>query len=110
MKLMPAAHQYEYYGKPRLDLRLCAECSEGIIAFTACMAGVLSHPSWERLARRCGRIFGDDFYLEIMPVDMDEQREVNDHALYLHKKYGFPMIVTNDVHYLEEHQSRYHNF
>ena len=109
MKMMTLAHQHKHY-KPRVDLSIIKKYSAGIIASSACMKGVLSHPEWERISHRLSEILDGRFYVELMPLADDSQREINSRAEFLHKKHNIPIILTNDVHYIEEDQAEYHNF
>jgi len=57
-----------FYYKPRVDKELLRECSEGVIALTACLGGEVQArllsgnlQAAERVAREYRDIFGDDF-------------------------------------------------
>jgi DNA polymerase-3 subunit alpha len=100
MKLMTNAHKNFYY-VPRIDLDMLINTKD-IIVSTACMSGLLSHPNYEKICILMKNSFGDDFYLEYMPLDMEEQIEVNKCVEEMRIKHNIKTIITNDVHYLEK--------
>ena len=111
-----------FYMKPRVDHDYVFEKSEGLIATTACLGGVIAYPLlWddsateqerqknaEEIAFRYREAFGDDFYLEIQPVDKKEQLILNSFMINLHKKHGFNLIATNDAHYAKKDHYVFH--
>jgi DNA polymerase-3 subunit alpha len=71
------AHKFGYYSKPRMDKKMLAEHSEGIVASSACMGGVISSKisamirgelEWSELRREVeefSAIFPGRFFLEL---------------------------------------------
>ncbi len=110
VKLLTKAHLEGFYYKPRVDEELLAKHSEGLIALSACLSGKIPHmilakkmEEAERTAIRYQEIFGkDNFYLEIQhhPNSRD-QKTVNRSIITISKKFGIPLVATNDVHYLK---------
>ena len=110
VKLLTKAHLEGFYYKPRVDEELLAKHSEGLIALSACLSGKIPHmilakkmEEAERTALRYQEIFGkDNFYLEIQhhPNSRD-QKTVNRSIITISKKFGMPLVATNDVHYLK---------
>lgn len=90
-----------FYFKPRLDLRLLEEHSEGIICSTACLAGCQS-----RIQELKG-IFGDRLYVEIHTNSMKEQKEKNLKWINLADKFDVPIYTAVDAHYLTSQQGKY---
>lgn len=107
MRLSSASYSEEnHYQKPCLDWRLLRKNSEGLIASTTCVQGIIPQAlirNQEEDARYLLRvfrdIFGDDFYLEIQPHDFDEQRQVNMTLVNWAQEFGMPIVATSDVHY-----------
>lgn len=99
-----------YYVKPRIDLEVLKEHSEGIIALSACLAGYI--PSAIMSGDIAGakehiykmkEIFGyDNFFLELQNHGIDEQLNVNDVLIDLAKQTKTQLVCTNDVHYLQK--------
>lgn len=57
----------------------------------------------------CQNIFGEDnFYLEIQPSDSVEQIAFNKMLSNISTAYDIPMIITTDVHYLNEECREFH--
>ncbi|MEN6423294.1 MAG: DNA polymerase III subunit alpha [Smithella sp.] len=117
IKLSSLAHIEGFYYRPRVDKALLRECSEGLIASSACLHGEIA--SWivrgnmdeaRRAARDYLEIFGEDnFYLEIMENGIPEQKIANQGLIELSKELSIPLIATNDCHYLEREHAEAHN-
>ncbi|CAM2969442.1 DNA polymerase III subunit alpha [Paenibacillus sediminis] len=108
MKLVSIGHLEGFHYKPRIDLEVLEQYSEGIICLSACLGGEIpqlmlqGHMDEARKAViRYKRIFGDDFYLELQDHGMPEQKKVNKWLIQLSEETGVPLVATNDVHYLE---------
>lgn len=116
IKLVSIANTRGFYYKPRVDHQLLAQYSKGIIASSACLAGeipalLLEGKDQEALARAemYRDIFGpENFFLEIMPNRIPEQAIVNKRLVGMARQHGFPLIATNDAHYLNEADYDWH--
>ena len=110
VKLLTKAHLEGFYYKPRIDEELLAKHSKGLIALSACLAGKIPKmilakkvSEAEKTAKFSQEIFGkDNFYLEIQhhPNSRD-QKIANRGIILISKKFGIPLVATNDVHYLK---------
>jgi len=97
-----------FYGKPRVDLELLRMHHEGLIALSACLAGVIPQSLLQedydaalRHAKALSDVFGPDrFYLELQDHGIPEQKPVNQGIMRLARETGLPLVVTNDAHYL----------
>lgn len=117
MKLSSLAHLEGFYYRPRVDKALLRECSEGLIASSACLHGEIA--SWivrgnmdeaRRAAREYLEIFGEDnFFLEIMENGIPDQKIANQGLIELSKELSIPLIATNDCHYLNADHAEAHN-
>lgn len=116
IKLVSIANTRGFYYKPRVDHQLLTQYSKGIIASSACLAGeipalLLEGKDQEALARAemYRDIFGpENFFLEIMPNRIPEQAIVNKRLVGMARQHGFPLIATNDAHYLNEADYDWH--
>ncbi|NBG65387.1 DNA polymerase III subunit alpha [Acidiluteibacter ferrifornacis] len=105
------------YGKyPRIDKKLLSQYKEGLIATTCCIASEVQQTilnegeeRGEEVFKEWFEIFGEDYYIEIQRHDLGEidntgmtQEDVNQILIKWSKKYGVPLIATNDSHYIEE--------
>ncbi len=96
-----------FYYKPRVDMEVLRQYSEGIIALSACLAGriprLLLKDDYEGAKTALNEyldIFGrDNFFLELQDHGIPEQRMVNQQVMRLSKETGIPLVCTNDVHY-----------
>jgi DNA polymerase-3 subunit alpha len=50
--------------------------------------------------------FAPEFYLEIMLLDFKKQRAYDEWLVKMHRKYGVPMIVSQDCHYCRKEDSQ----
>ena len=103
-----------FYNRPRVDMELLREHSEGLIALSACLAGrvpqALAHDDYEgakKAALEYAEIFGPEhFYLELQDHRLPEQQAVNQGVLRLARETGLPLVVTNDAHYLRREDAK----
>ena len=99
-----------FYIKPRIDLDLLKNHSEGLICLSACLAGSIPQAILSGAINEAKRqavwfenLFGKDrFYLEIQDHGMPEDAIVNSGILSISRETGIPMVATNDVHYLSK--------
>lgn len=116
MKIVSTASIEGFYYKPRVDHDFLREHSEGIIALSACLGGevqkALLNDNYEKakeVALLYKDIFKEGFYLELQNHGMEEQRKVNELNIRLSKETGIPLVATNDVHYIEQKDSKSHD-
>ena len=118
MKLMSIANTDGMHAnKARIDKKLLAEYSEGIIATSSCLGGeipqLLLKGQMEeayKSARWFREVLGpENFYFEIQDHDgYPEQLPVNQHLYQMHKDLGIPLLATNDLHYVAAEDARAH--
>ncbi len=108
MKIVSRGYTEGFYYKPRVDQEILEKYHEGIIALSACLAGIvatnLRHGQYEQAKKevlRLSEIFGPDhFYLELQDHGIPEQKTVNQGLLRLSQETGLELVATNDVHYI----------
>ncbi|MAF43880.1 MAG: DNA polymerase III subunit alpha [Parcubacteria group bacterium] len=114
VKLVTKAHLKGFYYKPRIDEKLLAKHTSGLIGLSACLQGKIPKlllskkiAEAEKIAIRYQEIFSkDSFYLEIQHhSNIREQKTVNNGLISISEKYGIPLVATNDVHYLKPEDS-----
>ncbi len=105
-----------YYYKPRIDLDLLAAHNEGLIALSGCMSSMVSAPllknDYETAKKHAlvfGEIFGDRFYVEIMRHGMPEEDAINAGLIKLARELNYPLVATNDSHYLTQGDAQAHD-
>ncbi len=97
-----------FYSKPRVDMELLREHSDGLIALSACLAGripqLLLRGDFSaacEVAKEFSVIFGkNNFYVELQNHDLPEQKQVLPLLAKLAEECDLPMVATNDCHYL----------
>ena len=109
IKLDSIAFVEGLYYKPRIDYKLLAEHSEGLVCLSGCLQGRVSkrlmrndYEGAKEAAIMLKGIFGDDFYLEIQDHGLPEQKRINPLLIKLSKELQIGLVATNDVHYIEK--------
>ncbi len=116
-RLVTDAHLDGYYYKPRIDREHLARYSAGLLGLSACLNGEIARAlevddrdSARRIAGDYADIFGQDaFYLELQDHGLPEQRALNGKLVELAPQVGLPLVVTNDLHYVQQGQSEAHD-
>ncbi len=105
--LLSKAYLEGFYYKPRVDIDLLKEFSEGLVATTACLKGEVAYNFFSgtdekahSAIHRLHDIFGEDFYLEIQENGLEEQALVNKKIIPYAKEHNMKIVATNDAHYL----------
>lgn len=117
MKIVSKGFTEGFYYKPRVDYEVLEEYHEGIIATSACLAGVVAmnlrrgfYEEAKKEALRLQKIFGEkNFFLELQDHGMQEQQMVNQQMLRLSQETGIPLVATNDVHYIYDQDATPHD-
>ncbi|MCH5267626.1 MAG: DNA polymerase III subunit alpha [Lachnospiraceae bacterium] len=117
MKIVSKGFTEGFYYKPRVDYEVLEEFHEGVIALSACLAGVvataLRHGQYEEAkkeALRLREIFGKDhFYLELQDHGIADQTMVNQGLIRMSKETGIELVATNDVHYITAEDAEPHD-
>lgn len=108
MKIVSISQLEGYYYKPRTDIQLLEKYSKGLICLTACVNGYISDPllkndqeEAEKRLKKLVEIYGDqNVFLEIQKhINVPPQEPANEKLIELSKKFGVPIVATNDNHY-----------
>jgi DNA polymerase-3 subunit alpha len=116
-----------YYYKPRMDIELLAEHSEGIIATSGCLGGLVpqllapdavseegnkaNSRDLEAAVAAAGRfqdVFGrDNFFIELQDHGIEAQQRIMGDLLEIADRIDAPLLATNDAHYTrrDEHDA-----
>ncbi|RKZ23896.1 DNA polymerase III subunit alpha [bacterium] len=112
MKLSSIGYLEGFYYKPRIDREVLRKYSKGLIGLSSCMKGEIpslilaGDPDTARdRAKEYMEIFDGNFYLEIMRLGLEGEREVNEELIKISRELDIPLVATNDVHYIypEDH-------
>ncbi len=119
VKLVSMSYTEGFYYKPRIDKELLWKFREGLIVCSACLGGELpqvimnkGESEAERVALEYKKYFGEDYYLELQrhpsgdpKIDKDvleNQNKVNSILVKLAEKTDIKLIVSNDVHFIND--------
>ena len=103
-----AYEENHMFYKPRIDEDDLRAHSEGVICLSACMASIVNTDAGEDWFVKFKEIFGDRFFAEIQPLNIDRQWTYNDKVIGLARKYNVPLVVTTDAHFARKEDEPYH--
>jgi len=128
LQLSSRAFLEGYYYKPRMDLELLAEHSEGVIATSGCLGGLVPQllgPDVNEEGNKGGErdfnaavaaaaefrdVFGrDNFFIEVQDHGLEAQRAIMGDLLEIARKIGSPLLASNDSHYTRREESEAHD-
>ena len=115
-KLSSLAYIEGFYYKPRVDWALLEDCSEGLVCLSGCLASRLNHYLLTGQADEARKWLGDmrelfgpeHFYVELQNPGLPEQNQVFGPALAAARELDIPPALTNDCHYMEAEDSKWH--
>ena len=108
VKIVSHAHVEGFYRRPRTNMAMLAAHSEGLIAFSGCLAAVvprfLQGGDYQGAREAVGKfvsIFGkENFFIEIMDHGIKDQQQIIPDLLKLAEEFDLKVICSNDVHYV----------
>ncbi|HLZ56684.1 MAG TPA: DNA polymerase III subunit alpha [Ktedonosporobacter sp.] len=124
MKLTTIANTEGYHLRPRIDKQVLQKYSEGLFVTSSCLSGeipkmLLKEQEQEayKMARWYQDVFGPEhFYLELQEHHgiFDDgkpspQGQLNQLLYRMHRDLEIPMVVTNDLHYVDAHDAGSHD-
>lgn len=129
MELSSRAFLEGYYYKPRMDFELLAEHSEGVIATSGCLGGLVPQllgPDFgmEESAKARPRdfdaalaaagkfqdIFGrDNFFIELQDHGIEGQQRIMGDLIDISRRLDAPLLATNDAHYSRPEDAAAHD-
>jgi len=104
-----------FYYEPRFDWNILSQHSRGLICLSSCLAGELAKTALEdeqktkEIIYRYKELFRDDFYIELQDHSIPEEKEIYNVLYRLAKETNTPVVVTNDVHYVEKSDAAGHS-
>jgi DNA polymerase-3 subunit alpha len=114
VKLTSLAWTKGLYYRPRVNHEQLKKYKEGIIFTSCCYASEIGQAfdkggeeAGFRMIEKYREMFGSNFYLEIIMLDFVKQKPYDKFIIKAHEKYGIPIIITQDVHYLKQEDSKY---
>lgn len=103
LKMLTIANTEGFYYRPRIDPNTLLKHVQGLAIGTAC-ASTFVDSEWgvellNSLLQQT-EVFG-----EVMPFDEEGQKRINNIILDYAEQFNFPIIATNDAHYIQEEDS-----
>jgi DNA polymerase-3 subunit alpha len=110
LKLVTRANKEDaFYYTMRVDWKTLEQYSEGLIGTSACLAGLIptllmsnQYEQAKTIAQRYYQIFNGNFYLEIQPNSIPEQKILNHLLVQLSKETNIPLVLGLDSHYVNK--------
>ena len=116
MKLVTAGYLEGFYYRPRIDMDLLREYSEGLICMSACLKGVVpekmlkgDYEGAKKEALLFSEIFQDRYYLEIQNHGIPEEEQNLKNMKKLSQDLNLPLVCTNDAHYAKKEHWEAHD-
>lgn len=117
MKIVSRGFTEGYYYKPRVDYEVLRTYHEGVIALSACLAGIVPtflrrglYDEAKAAALELQDIFGEgNFFLELQDHGIPDQKTVNQGLMRLNQELHIDLAATNDVHYIYESDVEAHD-
>jgi DNA polymerase III subunit alpha len=116
IQLVTIGHTEGFYFKPRIDTEVLAKYHDGILAMSACPAGIVgeqlvngNYKEALEYASIYKNIFGEDFYIEIQNHGLQSEELILSGAPKIARELGLKLVATNDCHYIKQEHAIPHN-
>ncbi|QMS41911.1 DNA polymerase III alpha subunit [Bacillus phage Bolokhovo] len=113
MKLSSIGFIDGFHGRPRFSFDDLVKHSEGVVVTSSCLAGVIPQAILNGDYNKASKLIRQfdalgDFYLEVQPTPMSEQKMVNDFLFKASLEEDVPLLATCDVHYVDQADMKAH--
>lgn len=125
MYLSSQSYIHGLYYYPRINKKLLEQYSEGLICSSACLQGEVNwhlnihnernvrfgakgYAAAKEAALWYKKVFGEDFYFEMMRHGIGDQKAIDDDIIRLSKELDIKIIATNDTHYTFKERAAAH--
>ena len=115
-KLSSLSYVEGYYYEPRIDKALLQEYKEDIIVLSGNLNGEIASnilKQGEKQAREAlewwKEQFGDDFYIEIMRHNQEDEDRANEALIRLAREYSVDIVATNNTYYAFKENANAHD-
>lgn len=117
MALSSIGYLQGFYYRPRIDREVLAKHGKGLIGLSGCLASEVpqmimkgDEAGARKAAGEYAEIFGKNhFYLELQSHGIEDQLKVNKVLVKMAKELNLPLVCTNDCHYLEREDAKWHD-
>ena len=107
IKLVSLGFTEGFYYKPRVDYELLKEYSKGLVCLSACLSGEIPtllldgrYDDAKAAVQRYMDIYPNNFYIELQDHRLADEKRVFPRLVKLADDMGIPLVLTNDVHYI----------
>ncbi len=115
-KMSSLAHTDGFYYVPRIDKKIIQQYKEDIIVLSGNLYGEipnkilnLGEVQAEEALIWWKNEFQDDFYIEVMRHNQEDENRVNEGLISLAKKHEVKIIATNNTFYIEKENANAHD-
>lgn len=116
MKLVTAGYLEGFYYRPRIDMELLKQFSDGLICLSGCLKGAVpermlkgDYKGARDIALKFSEMFPDRYYLEIQNHGIPEEIENIKNMQKLSADLNLPLVCTNDAHYSKKDHANAHD-
>src|SRR4051812_29728564 len=117
IKLVSGGYTEGFYYKPRIDKELLAQHAAGLIGLSSCLKGEVAtgirteqqHKALHAAAAYRDILGRENFFLEMQYQGIEEQKIVNIGVQPIARDLGLDLVITNDVHYLNDTDYKPHD-
>ncbi|WP_456461965.1 DNA polymerase III subunit alpha [Lutibacter sp.] len=115
-KMSSLSHTDGFYYVPRIDRSIIEKYKEDLIVLSGNLLGEIPNKILnigEKQAEEAllwwKEQFGDDFYLEVMRHNQEEENHVNNTLIQFSKKHQVKLVATNNTFYTNEDEAEAHD-
>jgi DNA polymerase-3 subunit alpha len=115
-KMSSIAYTSGFYYVPRIDRKVIEQYKEDVMVLSGGMYGEVSskilnigETQAEDALLWWKEAFGDDFYLEIMRHDQEDENRVNDTLVAFAKKHEVKLVACNNTYYINKEDANAHD-
>lgn len=115
-KMSSIAYTDGFYYVPRIDRKIVEKYKEDIIVLSGNLYGEVpnkllnmgENQAEEALLWWKG-VFGDDFYIEVMRHNQEDENRVNQALITLARKHDVKLVATNNTYYIDKEDAHAHD-
>lgn len=103
-------------GRPRISWEKLSHYSDGLIAFTGGMHGMLGRlllegqaVAAEKALLKLKELFGDRLYIELMRHGLEQEQRIESTLMEFSTQYQVPLVATNDVFFASKDMYEAHD-
>ncbi len=115
-KMSSLAHTEGFYYLPRIDRKIIQEYKEDIIVLSGNLYGEipskilnLGENQAEEALIWWKKEFGEDFYIEVMRHNQEDENRVNETLISLARKHQVKIVATNNTFYIDKDNANAHD-